>query len=200
MSEHPRSKGQGRFWLARGERVLFSRPLIFFSAAVLVCLLFLLAEVLALGGLRHGRLLLNALAVCLLLAGADLACRIFRSGWLRLSREGCRYHQPWTGERLSVSWQEVEMAAIVPGEMVKFARGVALLLVTKDGSRCVLEYRPELINALLRSDPALRIAALPENPEIRQLLRQLDHAGIGWLPLTWVQRDSGVELVLKQPK
>jgi len=199
VTDSSRSKGLRRFWLARGERVLFTRPLIIFSAAVLVCLVVLLAEVFALGGLRHGRLLANALTLCLLLAGTDLACRIFRSGWIRLSREGYRFHQPWSGERSSSTWQNTEMAAIVPGEMVKFAQGVALLLVTKDGSRCVLEYRPELIRAVLHSNPALRIAALPENPEIRHLLRQLDQAGVGWLPLTWVERNGGTELVLKQP-
>ena len=36
-----------------------------------------------------------------------------------------------------------------------------------------------------------------ESGEIRQVLRQLDEAGVGWLPLGWVQRGGEVELVLR---
>lgn len=175
----------------RREVPMFRRPAILILAALTAAILFCLAEWLALGAVRHVEFVVNALLTVLLLASADAAIALFQAGWFRFGPEGYKVNIPWKGLRGGCTWDQVDFAALIPGDLAMNRCETALLILEKGGNAVALEYRERLLDALLSRCPQLHIAALPESDAVKAYCRDLDRRNIGWLPLMWIRHADG---------
>lgn len=175
----------------RRETKLFRRMIIIWIGVLLAAIVLCLAELAAFGKVIHVWLAVNSVLVFFLAGAADAVIALFQAGWFRFGTTGYAFNIPWKGLRGGCNWEDVDYAALIPGNRGMKNCKIALLIVERKGTVTALEYRDGLLFSLLERYPRLRVAALRESGPVAELCRELDKRHIGWLPMTWIENEDG---------